>query len=138
MSRGVASGWARTSWGRPGRQVDGLSRIFVSPFGALSRGWFLSQLLPTNGATLEQNCALGCHSFICFPVVTPLHYSFDEIFCFCRTVARIDLPCWKARLEEHRLDMAGVIAHQSSRLGLAFREFVSKSLPVWEGLAEFR
>src|SRR5437867_1045955 len=73
MSAGVASGGPWASWGRPGRQVDGLSRIFVSRFGARSRCWFLSQLLAANWATLEQDCAVDCHSLVFFPLVAAIH-----------------------------------------------------------------
>ena len=135
MSTGVASGWPWTSWGRPGRQVDGLSHIFVSPFDPRSCRGFLSQLLATNGATLEQNCALGCHSSIRFPVVTPLHYSFDEIFYFCQTVARILLlkgsarraPAWQALLRTNLRGFAWRFADSSQNL---FR-----SGKVWQSLA---
>jgi len=73
MSARVASGWPRAGWGRLGRQVDGLSHIFISSFGPRSGRGFLPPLWAANGRAVEPNCALGSNRLVSGPVVTALY-----------------------------------------------------------------
>lgn|SRR6266550_1547934 len=73
MSACAASRWPRASGRWTGRQVDGLSFIFVSCFGPRSRRGFLSELLAKNRATVAQNSTLGCRSLVGFALVTAIH-----------------------------------------------------------------
>jgi hypothetical protein len=73
MSAGVASGWPWAGWGRLGRQIDGLSHIFISSFSPRSCRRFLPPLRAANRRTVEPDCALGCNHLVGCPLVTALY-----------------------------------------------------------------